>query len=288
MRQSIPPIILALTLALLIVTPLAFLTGRRGGRFRSLPGWVGSWVLFAGLLVALGRVDRAFSFPLLGLLMFMGLRQYFFLTPLRPQDRWAILASYASIPFSLWPVFRGNYDAFLLVVAALLFLLLLFLISLASQQHGFFDSTGRVLVGALVFVLCAGHLGVMAGAPRGWLELFGILALMGDLPQRLAGRLRATGEPGRTIWGVASGAATAAMLGALLGPLVGIRAGRGAVAGVIVAIAVGAGARVADAVAEDLTLSAAVPIVGRRAFLDRTIPALFAAPFFYVVLKILP
>lgn len=288
MRLSIPPIILALALALLLVAPLAFLTGRWGGRYRSLPGWAGFWVFFAGLLVALGRADRWISFPFLALLMFMCLRQYFFLTPLRPQDRWAILVSYASIPLSLWPVFRGSYEGFLAATAVLLFVFLPFLVSMASEQHGFFDSTGRVLLGALVFVLCAAHLGVLAAAPTGHLELFGILALLGDLPQRLAGRQRATGVLARTIWGVAAGAATAAVLGAALGPEVGIPAARGAVAGLIVAIAVAAGARVADAVAEDLALGASAPIAGRRAFLDRTMPALYAAPFFYLYLRMLP
>src|SRR5262245_31716546 len=282
MRLAIPPIILASALALLLAAPFSFLVGRRGGRHRSLPGWVGFWVFLGGLLVALARADRRFSFPLLGILMFMGLKQYFFVTPLRPQDRWAILVAYLSIPYSLWPAFRGSYDAFLVAVTGLL-LLIPFLLAMATQQGGFFDSTGRVLLGALVFVLCAAHLGVMADDPTGRLELFGILALLSDLPQRMAGRLRSTGIPARTIGGVAAGAATGAALGAALARFAAITPGTGAILGLVVALAVAMGARVADAVAEDLDMSPSAPIVGRRAFLDRTIPALYAAPFFYLV-----
>src|SRR5262245_61339443 len=154
MRLAIPPIIPALALALLLAAPFSFLVGRRGGRHRSLPGWVGFWVFLGGLLVALARADRRFSFPLLGILMFMGLKQYFFVTPLRPQDRWAILVAYLSIPLTLWPAYRGNPDDFFVAVIALL-LLLPFLVAMVTQQGGFLDSAGRVLVGALVFVVSA-------------------------------------------------------------------------------------------------------------------------------------
>jgi phosphatidate cytidylyltransferase len=249
---------------------------------------VGFWVFFAGLLVALSRAERWVSFPLLGLLMFMALKRYFFLTPLRPQDRWAILAAYLSIPFALWPAYQGRHDEFLIAVAGVTFLLLPILLALASRQDGFLDSTGRVLLGVLVFVLCAGHLGVMVEQPRGQLELFGILALAAELPQRLAGRARANGDSARPPWGVAVGAVVAGFLGAAIAPLASTDPLRGGAAGVIVAIAVAAGARVAGALSEDLTLSASAPIVGRRAFLDRTMPALYAAPFFYLYLKMYP
>jgi len=283
MRLAIPPIILALALALLLVAPFAFLVGRRGGHHRSLPGWVGFWVFLAGLLVALARADRRLSFPLLGILMFMGLKQYFFVTPLRPQDRWAILVAYLSIPLTLWPAFRGNPVEFLATVTVLL-LLFPFLVAMATQQGGFLDSAGRVLVGVLVFVVSAAHLGLMAQLPSGLLELFGLLAFISDLPQRYAGRLRSTGIPARTIGGVAAGAATGCVVGAALARFALLRPVQGAVLGLVVALAVAMGARIADAVAEDLDMSPSAPIVGRRAFLDRTIPALFAAPFFFLAL----
>jgi 4'-phosphopantetheinyl transferase len=41
--------------------------------------------------------------------MFAALRQYFTLTPLRPQDRWAIVAAFVSIPLTLWPTWSGSF-----------------------------------------------------------------------------------------------------------------------------------------------------------------------------------
>src|SRR5260221_13984527 len=99
--------ILAATLALL--APFAVLAGRRGGRYRALPGWILAWSEFAVLIVALSRLSPTISFPLLGAVMFVALKQYFTLTPLRPQDRWAILVAYVSIPLALWPTWAGSF-----------------------------------------------------------------------------------------------------------------------------------------------------------------------------------
>lgn len=285
MRLSVPPIILALALALLLAAPFAFLAGRRGGRFRGMPGWVGFWTFFGGLLVCLSRAEFWISFPFLAALMFAGLREYFFLAPIRPQDRWAILVAYLSIPCSLYPAYIDSYSTFTVVVSVVLVLLLPAVLSAAPRQSGLLDSMGRVLLGSLLFVFCAAHLGLMAHQPRGRLELFAILVLMAELPQRLAGR------PGPGMGFVRSMAAlvTAIALdmgiGAWLGPLGSVTPMQGTIAGLLVALAVTAGALVAGAVAEDLKLTASSSLVGRGAFLDRSVPAMYAAPVFYNFLK---
>ncbi len=56
---------------------------------------------------------------------------------------------------------------------------------------------------------------------------------------------------------------------------------QGLIAAALVALSVTVGARVADAVAQDLGLDVASSRVGRGAFLDRAIPALYAAPVCY-------
>jgi phosphatidate cytidylyltransferase len=281
MTFPIPPIILALALALLLAAPFAFLAGRRGGRHRGMPGWVGFWVFFSGLLVLLSRAVPWISFPVLGALMFVAIREYFSLTPVRPQDRWAILASYLSIPCALAPAFADNLPLFVAIVPVGVLLLLPVLIASGPRQAGLLDSLGRVLLGALVFVFAAAHLGLMAHQPRGRLELFAILVLFAELLQRVAGRPRPGGERLRPALGVALALAIDAGIGWWLGPLADVPRWQALVAGVIVALAVTAGALVADALAQDLELGAASSRFGRGAFLDRAIPALYAAPVCY-------
>jgi phosphatidate cytidylyltransferase len=281
MTLPIPPIILALALALLLAAPFAFLAGRRGGHHRGMPGWVGFWVFFAGLLVILSRAALWISFPVLGVLMFVALREYFFLTPVRPQDRWAILATYLSIPCALAPAFTDNLALFVAVVPVALLLVLPVLLAFGPRQPGLLDSVGRVLLGALVFVFAAAHLGLMAHQPDGRLELFAILVLFGELPQRVAGRPRPGKELRRPAIGVALALLVCAGIGWWLGPLGAVTREQGVVAGALVALAVTAGALVADAIAQDLGLGAASSRFGRGAFLDRAIPALYAAPVCY-------
>lgn len=279
--EPIPSIILVFAALLLVVAPIAFLAGRRGGRFRGLRRWTGFWAFFAVLLVCLSRAHLWVAFPVLGLFMFAGLRQYFFTSPVRPQDRWAIVLSFLLVPLALWPAFLGRAAVFDAFIPLAILLLVPVLLSSSSAKQGLLDSLGRVVLGATVFVYCGSFLGLMAHGAEGRLELFGILALLAEFPQRLLGRLRSTELLARSFPGVFLGVVLAGAAGWLLGPWAEIPALRGAAAGAFVALATSGGALVATSVAEDLDMSASAAVIGRAAFLDRTIPAVFAAPVYF-------
>jgi len=268
-----------------IIAPLAVIAGRRGGRFRGLPGWVWAWTQFAILIVALSRARPGISFTLLGLVMFVALKQYYFLTPLRPQDRWAIFLSYLSVPLALWPAWAGSFTLLSGATVVGLFLLIPVLLSVSPRQPGLLDALGRVLLGEFVFVFCAAHFGLMTQLPDGCLELFAVVALCADLPQRLIGRMRPGGERVRPILGLMVSTAIAAAAGALLARYAGIAGIHGAVAGALAALGTAAGALVCDAVAQDLERTPSDALHGRAAFLDRTLPIIYAVPAFYHYLR---
>jgi phosphatidate cytidylyltransferase len=282
---AIPKLVTIFAAALLILAPFAVLAGRRGGRYRAFPGWIAAWSQFAVLIVALSRLTPTISFPLLGLVMFAALKQYFTLTPLRPQDRGAILVAYVSIPLALWPTWAGSFGLLSAATVIGLFLLIPVLLSIGPRQPGLLDALGRVLLGVLVFVFCAAHFGLMTRLPEGSLELFGITALLADLPQRLTGRIRPGGERVRPFLGVAGSVVIAAAAGAALAPLAGTASLHGGVAGGLVALAMAGGSLVSDAVAQDLLRTQSDAVLGRAAFLDRTLPAIYAAPVFYHYLR---
>jgi predicted CDP-diglyceride synthetase/phosphatidate cytidylyltransferase len=212
------------------------------------------------------------SIPLLGVLMFIALREYFFLAPARPKDRWAILAAYGSIPLALWPVFRGDALAFLAVIPVALFVFLPVLVSI-SPQAGFVDSVGRLFFGVTAFVFCSAHLGLLVTnlAPT-TVELYAIVVLAAELPQRLLGR---------SIVGVAVGAAAAVLAGTGVGPSAMLDARTAAIAGLLAALGTAVGAFLAEAVSSDLKLGVPASRVGRGALLDRAFPAVYAAPGFF-------
>jgi phosphatidate cytidylyltransferase len=282
---AIPKLVVILAATLALLAPFAVLAGRRGGRYRAFPGWIAAWAQFAILIVVLQHLPRTVSFPLLGLVMFAALRQYFTLTPLRPQDRWAIVVAFVSIPLALWPTWSGSFGLLSAATVIGLFLLIPVLLSIAPRQPGLLDALGRVLLGVLVFVFCAAHFGLMTHLPGGSLELFGITALLADLPQRLSGRIRPGGERVRPFLGVVASVAVAAVVGAAIAPLASTASLHGGVAGGLVALAMAGGSLVSDAVAQDLLRTQSDALLGRAAFLDRTLPAIYAAPIFYHYLR---
>jgi predicted CDP-diglyceride synthetase/phosphatidate cytidylyltransferase len=280
--QKVPRIDAALAVAVALTGVAALIWGRRGGRFRELPGWSAFWLLFGLLLVCLSRVTAWFSFILLAMWMFAALRSYFFVAPVRPRDRYAILATYLSVPFALWPAYLGSDGMFLATVPATLFLFIPVFLSIGFSQEGLLDSVGRTLLGVLFFVFCVAHLGLLAHRePAGLLELFGVLVLCAELPQRVIGRFR----PGAGWAGPAIGILVSLLLsgtvGFLVGPWCGLVEEDAARAGLLVAAAVTLGAVVAGAVALDLAQSPAAARFGRGAFLNRMVPAVYAAPVFF-------
>jgi phosphatidate cytidylyltransferase len=281
----VPKLVWILVVTLLVVAPFAVAAGRRGGRFRALPGWIGAWAQFAVLIVALSRLSPTISFPLLGIVMFVALKQYFTLTPLRPQDRWAILTAYVSIPLALWPTWAGSFGLLSAATVIGLFLLIPVLLSIVPRQPGLLDALGRVLLGVLVFVFCAAHFGLMTRLPAGSLEIFGITALLADLTQRLSGRIRPGDERVRPFLGVVVSVGVGAAAGAGLASMAGMASLHGGVAGALVALSVAGGSLVSDAVAHDLMRTQSDAMLGRAAFLDRTLPVIYAAPIYYHYLR---
>ncbi len=282
---AVPSLVIVLAVTIALLVPFALIAGRQGGRYRPLPGWIGAWAQFAVLIVVLSRVTPVVSFPLLGIVMFMALKQYFTLSPARPQDRWAILVAYVSIPLALWPTWAGSFGLLSAATVIGLFLLVPVLLSVAPRQPGLLDALGRVLLGILVFVFCAAHFGLMTRLPSGSLEMFGIVGVLADLAQRLSGRLRPGGERVRPVLGVVVSAVVAAGAGWLLAPMAGTAPLHGAIAGGLVAFAMAGGSLVSDAVVHDLARTQSDALLGRAAFLDRTLPAIYAAPIFYHYLR---
>lgn len=280
--QRIPVIDLALAVAVGITVVVALLYRRRGGRFRELPGWSGFCVMFGALLVCLSRVMPWISFALLGMLMFGALRAYFFVAPVRPRDRFAIMAAYLAIPLVLWPAFTGAHETFFATVPISLFLFVPVFLCFGRTQEGLLDSMGRTLLGVLFFIFCAGHLGLLVHEqPSGLLELFGILVIATELPQRLFGRFRPGSGWVQPTAGIVVSILLAIAVGFLVSPLCGLIEEDGGRAGLLVAVAVTLGAFVGGAVAQDLAQTAVTSRYGGGAFLNRMVPAVYAAPVFF-------
>jgi predicted CDP-diglyceride synthetase/phosphatidate cytidylyltransferase len=280
--ERIPAIDMVLVGAVAIAVIISFLCRRRGGRFRELPGWSIFALMFVALLICLSHVTRWISFAMLAMLMFAALRAYFFVAPVHPRDRYAVLVAYLAIPFALWPAFIGSHETFFHTVPVSLFLFIPVFLTFGRDREGLLDSMGRTMLGVLFFVFCAAHLGLLVHQePWGLLEFFGILVLTTELPQRLFGRFRGGAGRLKPTLGIIFSILLAIQVGLWIGPLCGLVEEDGGRAGGLVAIAVTLGAAVGGAVAQDLAQTTASTRYGGGAFLNRMVPAVYAAPVFY-------
>jgi len=135
----------------------------------------------------------------------------------------------------------------------------------------------------LAFLYCAAHLGLMARMPEGTLELFGILVLAAELPQRWIGWKRAGGILGAMVAGILVASAVGYLLSRKfgIGVEIGLNANAVALGGAFVSLAVTAAHLVLGAISDDLEMNSPSALMGRGAFLGRIVPAVYAAPIFY-------
>ena len=163
-----------------------------------------------------------------------------------------------------------------------LFLVVPVMLAIGAKQEGLLDSVGRTLLGVIFFVFCIAHLGLYVHQPQpGLPQMFGILVIASELPQRMAGRFESGSGWARPLSGILIGLLLAVGLGFKLGPLCGLVEEDGGRAGALVLLAVTMGATVSGAVARDLSLTSSSSQFGRGAFLNRMAPGVYAAPVFF-------
>ena len=109
---------------------------------------------------------------LLAVLCFLVLREYFTLVDLRIQDRWAILAAYAAIPFMFYYIQTDWYTMFGLSIPFWAFMVVPFMISVGGREvEGSVVSVGTIGLGLFLLVYSIGHIGYLAYYST-WMAVF--------------------------------------------------------------------------------------------------------------------
>lgn len=120
------------------------------------------WIFFL-ILMSAETISFYISCWGWGILSFFTLREYFSLVDLRLQDRVGVLAAYLSIPFMMHFVHTDWYNMFIITIPVYSFLVIPFLISLASKDsEGAINSIGTIDFGLFLFVYCIGHLAYLS------------------------------------------------------------------------------------------------------------------------------
>jgi len=147
--------------------------------------------LLASLAIA-QWISITMAIWLLALLSFAALREYLSLADLRPEDRWAMLAAYVSIPFLFYLVQVDWYGFFIVSIPVYVFVIVPFLVALGGKEaRGSVFSAGAIDLGLFLFVYCLGHLAYLARASTA-LALFLVLGvLVSDVIDRQMARFGA-------------------------------------------------------------------------------------------------
>lgn len=108
----------------------------------------------------------------LAILCFLVLREYFTLVDLRLQDRWAIMAAYAAIPFMFYYVQTDWYTMFAISIPLWAFMVVPFLISVGGREvEGSVVSVGAIGMGLFLLVYSVGHIGYLTYYST-WMAVF--------------------------------------------------------------------------------------------------------------------
>lgn len=111
-------------------------------------------------------------------LCFLALREYFTLVELRIQDRLAVLAAYAAIPFMFYYIQTDWYGMFAISIPICAFLVVPFLVSVGGPQtEGSVVSVGIIDLGLFLLVFCVGHIGYLAFYST-WMAIFLVAAVV--------------------------------------------------------------------------------------------------------------
>jgi phosphatidate cytidylyltransferase len=117
-----------------------------------------TWAFFVAFATAGIWSFRAGNW-VVAIVSFLALREYFSMVEIRLQDRPAILAAYASIPFMFHFVTLGWYGMFIISIPVYSFLAIPFLVTLGGREkEGTVYSIGVIDFGLFLFVYCMGHI----------------------------------------------------------------------------------------------------------------------------------
>ena len=126
------------------------------GRFTTPPAVRPLWVLFLALAVS-EWVSFTAALWILAITSFCALREYLSLVDIRLEDRWGILASYASIPGMFYLIQIDWYGFFIIAIPVYAFLLIPFFVALGGRSQGIVFSVGVLDFGLFFYVFCMGH-----------------------------------------------------------------------------------------------------------------------------------
>jgi phosphatidate cytidylyltransferase len=242
------------------------------------------WTFFL-VFALLELASQALGIWILAGLSFLALREYFTLTDLRYQDRWAVLAAYAAIPFMYAFVQTDWYGMFIISVPVYAFLVIPFVVAVGGREpRGSVLSTGIIILGLFLLVYCIGHVAYLARVSA-WSAAYVVLAVA--LCDLMAYVLRARDRPPlhAALLQLLAPAPLTVALALLLMPLTGVPAPQSVAVALLIPPLVAMGCHTIDHLEADLGIDRARLSPGRGQLLNTLKSFVYAAPVAFHYLR---
>lgn len=134
------------------------------------------WLYFLFITVTIA-ISPNIGVIVLALISFMGMREYFTLTTIRPQDRLGVWGAFLTIPCMALALWMNWYHPFVVFMLLYSFLGISYLVVLGGgTSDGTVFSIGVIVFGILLFVVGNGHVGFLT-IGSSWLAVLVIVAI---------------------------------------------------------------------------------------------------------------
>lgn len=134
------------------------------------------WLYFLFITVTIA-ISPNIGVIVLALISFMGMREYFTLTTIRPQDRLGVWGAFLTIPCMALALWMNWYHPFVVFMLLYSFLGISYLVVLGGgTSDGTVFSIGVIVFGILLFVVGNGHVGFLT-IGSAWLTVLVIVAI---------------------------------------------------------------------------------------------------------------
>ena len=230
-----------------------------------------------------------------GIISFFLFREFVALTPTRPSDHWALVASfYIVIPVQYVLIGLGQYTFFTLFIPVYFFMLLPVLMMIRQDHNLFLERVAKIQWGLMLSVYCLSHAPALVnlsfdryGSNASFLLLFLLLVVfLGDLFAVMAssyfGGKALRDNPNKTIKGVALGGRRTIKIGYAMFWMTPFRSEQA----LLMALAITLSGIVGDVIIAAVKRSLGSRFMDgdqyiTRGTLERLAPLMFAAPVFY-------
>lgn len=114
------------------------------------------WIIIISLFIAL--YSKNIFIIYMGFIMFLGLKEYFSIIEIRPEDRKLVFLMYLTIPIQQYLIYIQWYDLFVIFVPVYVFFILSAIITLEQKTEGILKAGGTMFWGIMITVYSMGYI----------------------------------------------------------------------------------------------------------------------------------